>query len=105
MSFGLDREVKRFESTVPTDVSKIQHGDVIVFDIADDVGFRELFGRLSKGLYERVGAERHRIGRQHESLLFEYDWLHAIVTHLRATRQPGDNSINTAAHRKTAPPL
>ena len=47
MSFGLDRKVKRFESTVPTDVSKIQHGDVIVFDIADDVGFRELFGRLS----------------------------------------------------------
>ena len=105
MSFGLDREVERFESTVPTDVSKIQHEDAIVFDIADDVGFREFLGRLSKGLNERVGAKRHRVGRQHESLLFEHDWLHTIVTHSDATRQPEHNSSDTVTHRETTPPL
>ena len=105
VGLGLDREVQGLQASVPSDVAEVEHLDAVVLDIADDVGFREFLGRLSKGLNERVGAKRHCVGRQHESLLFEHDWLHTIVTHSSTTRQPEHNSIDTVTHRETTPPV
>ena len=62
MCFGSDREVQGFEPTVSPDVAKVQHRDVVVFDVSDDVGLRQLLRWLSEGLHKRVWAEGNGVG-------------------------------------------
>ena len=73
VSLGLDREVQGLQTPIPSDIAEVEHLDVIVFDVADDVGFREFLRGLSEGLHQRVGVQRHCVSRQHKTLLFEYD--------------------------------
>ena len=98
MSLRLDRKVEGLEASVSADVPQVEHRDVVVLDIADDVGFRELLGLFAEGLDKGIGVEGKVVIRQHGSLLVEHDWLHTIVTHaVRARRSLADTDSKSAA--------
>ena len=90
---GLDREVQCLQATVASDVAQVEHPDAVVLDIADDVGFRKFLRRLSEGSNEGVGTEGNGVGRQHEALLFEYDWVHVSVTIVDPSNKPDRREI------------
>ena len=84
---GLDREVQRFQTTVPTDIAQVEHPNAVVLDVADDVGFRKLLCGLPKRSNEGVWVEGNGVGRQHEALLFEHDWIHIEHNYCSLDRQ------------------
>ena len=93
VSLGLDREVQRLQATISSDIAQVEHPDAVVLDIADDVGFRKFLRRLSEGSHEGVGTEGNGVGRQHEALLFEYDWVHVSVTIVDPLSKPDRREI------------
>ena len=90
---GLDRKVERLQATVPSDIAQVEHPDAVVLDIADDVGFRKFLRRLSEGSNEGIWTEGNGVGRQHEALLFEYDWGHIGMTIVAPFNKPDSREI------------
>ena len=90
---GLDREVECLQATIPSDVAQVEHPDAVVLDIADDVGFRKFLRRLSKGSNEGIWTEGNGVGRQHEALLFEHDWVHMSTTIVAPFNKPDRREI------------
>ena len=93
MRLGLNREVQRLQATVPSDIAQVEHPDAVVLDIADDVGFRKFLRRLSEGTNEGIWTEGNGVGRQHEALLFEYDWIHISTTIVDPFNKPDSREI------------
>ena len=99
MRLGLDREVQRLQATVASDVAQVEHPDAVVLDIADYVSFRKILRRLSEVSNERIWTEGNGVGRQHEALLLEYDWVHISTTIVDPFNKPDSREIIATFHQ------